>query len=218
VVKPTSAKRRPGEIPGPTVKVRMRKGLFISPQGNFIFWRFCMEEKKVSFSDAPLISVGTIARVGIFSALGVILGYISLFVPILGQQVKLDFSHLGTMFAAVFLGPFAGAITGGIVGIPPSLQFGNYLIAPIKLLTGLIVGLVIKKVKIPSLAIVMGFIPESLLTYLTLGVWGIPYQLPLPVVYTILVKGACEIAIIAAFVEILYRSSALKSFLGGNRV
>lgn len=67
-----------------------------------------MEEKKESFPQAPLISASTIARVGIFSALGIVLGYISLFVPILGQQVKLDFSHLGTMLSAVFLGPFAG--------------------------------------------------------------------------------------------------------------
>lgn len=177
-----------------------------------------MEEKKESFPQEPLISVSTIARVGIFSALGIVLGYISLFVPILGQQVKLDFSHLGTMLSAVFLGPFAGAITGGIVGIPPSLQFGNYLIPPIKLLTGLLVGFIMSKIKIPSLAIVIGFIPESLLTYLTLGVWGVPYSLPLPVVYTILIKGALEIGIFAVFLEILYRSPALKSFLGGSRL
>jgi len=177
-----------------------------------------MEERKARPSGAPLVSVGTIARVGIFSALGVLLGYLSLLVPILGQQVKLDFSHLGTMFSAVFLGPFAGAITGGIVGIPPSVQFGNPLIAPIKLLTGLIVGFLFRAIRLPSLAIILGYIPESLLTYLTLGPWGVPYALPSAVLYTIILKGWCEIVVMAIFVEFLWRSSALKSFLRGARV
>ncbi len=51
---------------------------------------------------------GLIARVGILAAIGVVLGYVSLQIPLFGSQVALDFSHLATMIAAVFLGPFAG--------------------------------------------------------------------------------------------------------------
>jgi hypothetical protein len=153
---------------------------------------------------------GLIARVGILAAIGVVLGYVSLQIPLFGSQVALDFSHLATMMAAVFLGPFAGGATGLIIGIPPSIRFGNFLIFPLKAVTGIFVGWLMRWLKIPFLAIIIGYIPESLLTYLTLSVWGIPYPLPWPVVSAILVKAWIEIGIIAVVVELLWRSPLRK--------
>ncbi len=162
---------------------------------------------EVKSSGYRLFRVAVIARVGIFSAIGILLGYLSLtLAPIIGNQVALDLSHLGTMASAIFVGPFAGFITGGIVGIPPSLRFGNPLIAVGKLITGFCVALVFRYVKSPFLAVVLGYIPESLITYLTLGVFGIPYSLPLPVIYTILGKAWIEIGVIGVVMEILWRT------------
>ncbi len=71
--------------------------------------------------------------------------------------------------------------------------------------------------KIPFLAVIIGYIPESLFTYLTLSVWGIPYPLPWPVVSVILVKAWIEIGIIAAVVELPWRSPAEKIRLLSSR-
>jgi len=177
-----------------------------------------MKEKEKSGSPStsprdPLGSgnrAGLIARVGILAAIGVVLGYVSLQIPLFGSQVALDFSHLATMVAAVFLGPFAGGATGLIIGIPPSIRFGNFLIFPLKAVTGFLVAWLMRWLKIPFLAVIIGYIPESLLTYLTLSVWGIPYPLPWPVVSVILVKAWIEIGIIAVVVELLWRSPLKK--------
>ena len=104
------------------------------------------EETSGSHPTSPVDQLGSgnrtglIARVGILAAVGVVLGYVSLQIPLFGSQVALDFSHLATMIAAVFLGPFAGGATGLIIGIPPSIRFGNFLIFPLKAVTGILVA------------------------------------------------------------------------------
>lgn len=166
---------------------------------------------------AGTLSAGYISRVGILSAIGIILGYLTLSIPILGQQVKLDFSHLGTIVAAIFLGPLAGLVTGLIVGIPPSIVLGNPLIAPIKALTGLIIGWLFPRIRSPFFTVILGYIPESLLTYLTLGVLGIPYLLPAPILYTILLKAWGEMVFLAILAELLWRSSLFRQVISGRR-
>jgi len=51
------------------------------------------------------------------------------------------------------------------------------------------------------------------LTYLTLAVLKIPYGLPLPVVYTILMKAFAEIIILGILMELLMRNKGVKQFL-----
>jgi riboflavin transporter FmnP len=98
-------------------------------------------------------------------------------------QIALDLSHIGTLIAAVYGGPWTGLVTGFIVGIGPGLYFGYFggslgLLGVIglpvgKALTGLTVGylarfLKTKSVKYSSwnaiLATLMGYLPESIFT------------------------------------------------------
>ena len=77
---------------------------------------------------------------------------------------------------------------------------------------GIFVAILSKKTR-PGIAVFGGYLPEAFLTYLTLAVLKIPYGLPLPVVYTILVKAFAEIIILAVLMEILMRNKGLKQFL-----
>ncbi len=168
------------------------------------------------------ITVKHIAFVGTMSALGNVLAAAS-FVPI-GPGINLDLSHIGTFIVAVSLGPFYGMITGALIGIYPMISFGNPLVPPVKALTGFVVGLLITRARlvigvenggktrllriVPTA--VVGWIPEALIILVTLGILGIPYVMPMPVVKGILVKGTGEIILLGALCEVLFASKALK--------
>lgn len=99
------------------------------------------------------------------------------------SQIALDLSHIGTLIAAVYGGPWIGLLTGFMVGIGPGLYFGYFggslgllgvIGLPIgKALTGLTAGylarvLRMKDAKYSSwkmiVATVIGYLPESLFT------------------------------------------------------
>jgi len=65
----------------------------------------------------------------------------------------------------------------------------------------------------PGVAVFVGYLPEAFLTYLTLAVLKIPYGLPLPVIYTILLKAFAEFIILAILMEIIMRNKGIKHFL-----
>ncbi|MDH7477706.1 MAG: hypothetical protein QHH17_04915 [Candidatus Bathyarchaeota archaeon] len=98
-------------------------------------------------------------------------------------QIALDLSHIGTLIAAVYGGPWIGLLTGLIVGIGPGLYFGylggslgllGVIGLPLgKALTGLTVGYLARflkstGVKYPSwsvtLATLVGYLPECIFT------------------------------------------------------
>jgi uncharacterized membrane protein len=152
-----------------------------------------------------------IAYTGIFAAVGIIFGTI-LLIPTPVPNVYLDLSHIGTVLSAILLGPVFGGITGFIVGIWPGITFGNYLVPPFKALTGIFIAILSKKTR-PGLAVFVGYLPEAFFTYLTLAILKIPYGLPLPVVYTILMKAFAEIIILGILMEIIMRNKGVKHFL-----
>jgi uncharacterized membrane protein len=168
------------------------------------------------------ITVKQIVFVGIMSALGTVLAVVS-FVPI-GPGVHIDFSHIGTFIVAIALGPFYGMITGALIGIYPMTVFGNPLVIVGKALTGLFIGLLIQRARLvigiegekraKFLRIVpttiVGWLPEALFTFVTLGLIGIPVLFPMAVVQSILVKGAAEIVLLGMLCEILFASKALQ--------
>lgn len=99
------------------------------------------------------------------------------------SQIALDLSHIGTLIAAVYGGPWIGLLTGFMVGIGPGLHFGYFggslgllgvIGLPIgKALTGFTVGylaraLKMKDTKHSSWKIVVttlaGYLPESIFT------------------------------------------------------
>lgn len=171
------------------------------------------------------ITVKQIVFVGIMSALGTVLAVVS-FVPI-GPGIHIDFSHIGTFIVAIALGPFYGMITGALIGIYPMTVFGNPLVIIGKALTGLFIGLLIQRARlvigvesgekaktmriIPTT--VVGWFPEAVFTFVTLGIIGIPVLFPMPVVQSILVKGAAEIVLLGILCEILFASKALQHAL-----
>lgn len=152
-----------------------------------------------------------IAFTAIFAAMGILFGTM-LLIPTPVPNVYLDLSHIGTVLAAILLGPIFGGITGFIVGIWPGLTFGNFLVPPFKALTGIFVAILSKKTR-PGIAVFVGYLPEAFLTYLTLAVLKIPYGLPLPVVYTILVKAFAEIIVLAILMELIMKNKGVKQFL-----
>jgi hypothetical protein len=133
-----------------------------------------------------------IAFIGMLSALGIVLSAISLNIaPILSHLpsggvggAALDLSHIATFTAAIFGGPIVGAM----VGLLGSLYSGSYfgfvygqgLVALVgvplgKAMTGLIAGLLYKKLKIGNgsqhsyLAVpatLLSYVPESIYTVL----------------------------------------------------
>lgn len=98
-------------------------------------------------------------------------------------QIALDLSHIGTLIAAVYGGPWIGLLTGLIVGIGPGLYFGylggslgllGVIGLPLgKALTGLTVGYLARFLKstgakYPSwkvtFATLVGYLPECIFT------------------------------------------------------
>lgn len=131
----------------------------------------------------------TVAFIGMLSALGIALSAISLNIaPILstvGQGgAALDLSHIATFIAAIFGGPIVGAIVGLLGGLYSGYYFGFFygqgLIAVVgvplgKAMTGLMAGILYKKLKIGSgsqhsyLAVpatLLSYVPESIYTVL----------------------------------------------------
>lgn len=99
------------------------------------------------------------------------------------NQIALDLSHIGTLIAAVYGGPWIGLATGFIVGIGPGLYFGyiggilgllGVIGLPVgKALTGLTVGYLARFLKAKDakysswnaiLATLMGYLPECIFT------------------------------------------------------
>ncbi|MBU6998162.1 MAG: ECF transporter S component [Theionarchaea archaeon] len=179
------------------------------------------------------ITVKHIVFVGIMSAMGTALAVVS-FVPI-GPNINVDFSHIGTFIVAIALGPFYGMVTGALIGIYPMTVFGNVLVPPGKALTGLFVGYLAMKLnvlgsngtekdnvrnrRIPRIVptALAGWIPEAAFTLVTMGIVGIPYFLPMPVVEGILVKGAVEILLLGIVCEALFASKAIKHAISSFR-
>jgi thiamine transporter ThiT len=174
------------------------------------------------------ITAKQITFVGVMSAMGTVLAIVS-FIPI-APNIHIDLSHIGTFIVAIALGPFYGMITGALIGIYPMTVFGNVLVPPGKALTGLVVGALAMKLRlamndteekrrIPRIVptVFVGWIPEAVFVLVTLGIIGIPYLLPMPVVEGILVKGTAEIILLGIVCEFLFASKALKHSLQSLR-
>jgi thiamine transporter ThiT len=173
------------------------------------------------------ITAKHVVFVGIMSAMGTALAVVS-FIPI-APNISVALSHIGTFIVAIALGPFYGMITGALIGIYPMTVFGNVLVPPGKALTGLAVGYLAMKLnllgnnniedsgqpkarRIPRIVptVLAGWIPEAVFVLITMGIVGIPYLLPMPVVEGILVKGTAEILLLGIVCEALFASKAIK--------
>ncbi len=157
--------------------------------------------------------VGMVALLG---ALGNVFSLLSTALGNIHPQIAIDLSHIATIIAASTMGAVGGLFVGAIASITPYIRFGpmgylgplvGLLIFPGKAMTGGFSGLLITKVKRPSVSLILGYIPESIFTWLSFKVW-IPILMPKisswitdAIVYSILLKAWVEILIIAALSE-----------------
>jgi uncharacterized membrane protein len=179
-----------------------------------------------------------IAFIGMLGALGIVLSAISLNIaPILstvGQGgAALDLSHVATFIAAIFGGPIVGAMVGLLGGLYSGYFFGfvygQGLVALIgvplgKAMTGLMAGLLYKKLKIGSgsqhsyLAVpatLLSYVPESIYTvlyflYIMTAIVGPGMAALAPVVTA---KAWVEITVMSILMGALAGNTGFKEFV-----
>ncbi|MCJ7760194.1 hypothetical protein MUP59_03525 [Candidatus Bathyarchaeota archaeon] len=171
----------------------------------------------------------SLALVATMAALGNILAFISMYVGSFHPKVAVDFSHLATAVVAIYLGPVMGMITGGLVGMAPFYYFGVLgWLGPFlgfvaffvgKVLTGLFIGLFTKKFR-PFLAVILGFVPESIWVYIVLRFLSkvfLPLQIASAftdyIVLLILGKAWFEIVVIAALMDLIKKRRIVDAIL-----
>ncbi len=159
-----------------------------------------------------------VAMTAILGALGNVLALISMILGNVHPQIAIDLSHLATVFAAYMVGPLWATLVGALISIVPFIRFGlmgglgpiaGSLIFPGKALTGLFAGLLAKRVKHPMVALGIGYIPESIFTWLSFRIW-IPILAPQStgwltdaIIYGILIKAWIEILSIGVASELI---------------
>lgn len=176
----------------------------------------------------------SIAFIAVMAAMGNILAVLSINVAPIAGGVAMDLSHIATFIAAIFGGPVIGAIVGFCGGVYPGYYFGfavgnlgllSLIGIPIgKALTGLMAGLLYKRLKInrssrPSTytvpIILLSYIPECLFTvvfflYLVVPVVGEGMAFMLPI---ILPKAWIEIILMSFLMGALVGNISFRDFV-----
>ncbi len=162
--------------------------------------------------------------------LGNALFVLSQFIFNLGQ-IKLDLSHVGTLVAAIYAGPWVGLTTGLIVGIVPGLYFGyiggslgllGLLGLPIgKAMTGFTVGILARWLRIGKkeksslltiLVVLIGYLPEFAFTILFFEAF-VPIFVPAAAEYLLAMLMGI---LIKAWIEIFAMSFYMGATVGNN--
>jgi len=176
----------------------------------------------------PTAAVGRqLAFVASMGALGNVLALLTVSIPTPISQVAPDLSHVATLIVALYSGPVLGGITGAIVSIVPFYRFGvtgwfgplvGFLIVPLKSLTGVTAGFLGKRLR-PALATLLGYVPESISTYLYFML-VVPFFLPEVAPYVtqgfvvlVLSKAWLELGIIAVLMEAVKRRDIVSRLL-----
>jgi hypothetical protein len=162
-------------------------------------------------------------------ALGNLLAFIYIHVGYAHPQAAMDFSHLATAIVSIHLGPGIGMIAGGLIGIVPYYRFGaaGWLgpflgfvgIIVSKALSGLFFGVLYRRVR-PFQAVVAGFIPESIFTYVVLKYFThilLPPQIASgftdSLIIFILTKSWIGILVVGVIVDILKSKKIVETVL-----
>ncbi|MGQ9641929.1 MAG: ECF transporter S component [Candidatus Bathycorpusculaceae bacterium] len=185
------------------------------------------------------MSTKQVAFAAIMSALGLFLSTISINIaPIfnaVGQGgAALDFSHIATFIAAIYGGPFLGAIVGFLGGIYAGYYFG-YVMGSLgllsliglplgKALTGLVTGFLYKKLRInessrPSTLtvpiVLLSYVPECIYTiiyfyYLVPYFYGFSRAFMIPIVIS---KAWVEITVMSFLMGALVGNKGFNNFV-----
>jgi LytS/YehU family sensor histidine kinase len=175
----------------------------------------------------------TTASIAMMSALGTLLSAFSLHVTF-GGGAALDLSHIATFVAAIFGGPLIGAIVGFTCGIYAGYYFGyvagtlgilSVISMPLgKGLTGLVAGLLYKKLKIGSSSkastltvpiVLLSYVPECLFTiayFLTIVPYFYGYSMAF-MIPLVIPKAWIEITVMSLMMGALAGNIGFKEFI-----
>jgi riboflavin transporter FmnP len=148
------------------------------------------------------------------------------------SQIALDLSHVGTLIAAVYGGPWIGFLTGLIVGVGPGLSYGYFggslgllgvIGLPIgKALTGLTVGYIARFLKVGNtkhsawkalLTTLVGYIPECIFTAFYFE-WLVVILLPDVAASFTLYFGSMNLLVLSILAKAWAEMTLLSIFMG----
>lgn len=152
-----------------------------------------------------------IALISIMSALGNVLGFLSIRLPSApGTVVEFHLSALPALLLAVTVGPLTGAVTGALSLIITTMKIGNVFIPFGNALLAYIAGLFSKKFKFPppasGAAAVIPYVPYM---WFACSIYGVPE----PVIAFIIVKAFIEVLISCTLIEFVLLRREVKDFL-----
>ncbi|MFQ5758220.1 MAG: ECF transporter S component [Candidatus Bathyarchaeia archaeon] len=180
------------------------------------------------FTSKEIAFIATMGAMG--NALSMLSAYIGNFHP----QIALDLSHVATFISALYLGPLYGFVTGCIASLFPFYRFGlTGLLGPVlglmiifeKGLAGLFAGILAKKVR-PFFAVILGYVPECILMYITLvHLTALLYFMVPPnaavifaaIFLTIFSKAWFEIFVISFLMELFNLNQSFRQLLASIR-
>ena len=149
----------------------------------------------------------------------------------------MDFSHIGTLIAALYGGPWVGLLAGILVGFGTGIYFGflggslgflGLIGLPLgKAMTGFTVGLLAKRLNIDEgrqsslftiLVVLLGYLPECLFTVFFFNVLVVIFlptvaQYLVAALVPILIKAWIEIAVMSFYVGTLSGNKGFSNYI-----
>jgi len=180
---------------------------------------------------ANKMSSKTVVFVALMAALGNVMFLMSQTIFKM-NQVALDLSHIGTLIAAAYCGPWVGLLTGLLVGIGPGMFFGylggslgllGLIGLPVgKALTGFTVGVLTRCLKIGESrysswkivpVVLLGYIPECIFTILFFRILVVIF---LPQVADLFISffGSLDVLIMSIIAKAWIEMGLLSFFMG----
>jgi hypothetical protein len=156
-------------------------------------------------------SVRLIALVAIMSALGNVLGLLSIRLPSApGTTVEFHLSVLPALLLAVSIGPISGAVTGALSVVMATMKIGNIFIPFGNALFAGIAGFLASKLRFPPpVSGVMAMIPYAPYIWFASAIYGVPQ----PIIAFIIVKAFIEVLISGTIIEFILLKPEIKRLL-----
>jgi hypothetical protein len=156
-------------------------------------------------------STKLIALISVMSALGNVLGFLSIRLPSApGTVVEFHLSALPALLLAVTVGPLTGALTGALSLIIATVKIGNIFIPFGNALLAYVTGLFSKKFRFPPpVGGAAAMIPYTPYMWFACSIYGVPE----PVIAFIVVKAFIEILISCTLIEFILLRREVKDFL-----
>ena len=157
------------------------------------------------------LSIRLTALIAIMSALGNVLGLLSIRLPSgPGTTVEFHLSVLPALLLATSIGPIAGAITGALSLVMATIKIGNILMPFGNALLAGVTGLLANKLKFPPpVSGAMAMIPYTPYIWFACSI----YNVPQPIIAFIIVKAFIEVLISCTLIEFIFLRPEVKRLL-----